>query len=177
MRAWVGAAVASVVLAAPEAFACSPLLPPPPPPPRDGVAPADAAALGTAWAAAQETLGAELRRQLTAEAQRALFDRAGSVLVARLDRIGESRSVLAPVLWLKGEPVAGELAMAQSTWTTCGPVASRNGVQGEPGEVFVVYLKGRALLQAETLDALKVAKVVDPETLKLLTAAMLAPQQ
>ena len=158
----------ALALAAPEAMACSPLIPSPPPPLREDMPPADAAALHAAWVAAQATLVAERERQSKAKAQRDLFDRAGSVFLARLDQIEEGRSVLAPVMRLKGEPAAGQLVLALKTRTTCGPSPAINGVYGEVGDVFVVYLKGKALLQGEILNALPVRKIADEGVLALL---------
>lgn len=175
-RQAVGSLVVAMVLAAPEAMACSPPAPSPPPPPREDMAPADAAALHAAWVAAQATLVAERERQSKAKDQRGLFDRAGSVFLARLDQIETGRSVLAPVMRLKGEPEAGQLVLALKTWTTCGPTPAINGVYGKVGDVFVVYLKGQALLQDEILDAFPVRKIVDEDVLALLIA-MLSSQQ
>jgi hypothetical protein len=165
-----GAVTIAIVvgMSAAPACACSPPMLSPPPPPRAGASEADAAALSVAWAAAQKTANEARELQLAADDQRRLFETAGSVLVARIDRLEEARSFLVPVQWLKGEPVAGELELALSTWTTCRAVAAVNGVHGTPGEVFVVYLNGNALLQAETLEARPVSKIVDPETLALL---------
>lgn len=167
-RPTAGGLVAAMMLAAPEAMACSPPIPAPPPPPREDMAAADAAALHAAWVAAQATLVAERERQSKAKDQRGLFDRAGSVFLARLDQIDEGRSVLAPVMRLKGEPAAGQLVLALKTWSTCGPTSAINGVYGEVGDVFVVYLKGQALLQDEILDAFPVRKIVDEDVLALL---------
>lgn len=160
------------------AWACAPLIPSPPPPPRAGVSQADAAALGAAWTAAQLTLSEERERQQAAGEQRRLYEAAGSVVLARFDRMADAptRSFLVPLQWLKGEPVAGELAFELSTWTTCRAVASVNGVHGVPGEVFLVYLTGSVLLQAETLDARPVSKIIDPETLAILSLALTSPQ-
>lgn len=169
--------VAVTILGAAPSLACSPLLPPPPPPPREGVGVADAAALEAAWITAQNTLMEERKRQGTADAQRNLFERAGAVFLARVDSITETQSVLAPVEWLKGVRVFGDLTLAQTTWTTCGPIVSENGVYGQPGETFIVYLKGDALLQAETLNVLPVSRVVDPQTLERLSAALIGPRQ
>lgn len=158
------------------ALACTSPPPPPPPPPRVGVSAEDAAALRVAWAMAQKAAGEARERQQAMDDQRRLFDTAGSVLVARIDRVEAVRSFLVPVQWLKGEPVAGELEFALSTWTTCRAVASVNGVHGTPGEVFIVYLKGNALLQADTLEARPVSKIVDPETLTIMSLALTLPQ-
>jgi hypothetical protein len=103
-----GAFVASTLamLVAAPAFSCPPPPPmPPPPPPREGASPADQAAVGAAWLAAQKTLAVERSRQRTSDVQRDLFEGAGSVILARFDRIEETtgsppRSVLAPVQWL-----------------------------------------------------------------------------
>jgi hypothetical protein len=173
-RQAVGSLVVAMALATPEAIACSPLLPSPPPP-RGGMPPADAAALDAAWVAAHATLVAERKRQSTAEAQRELFDRAGSVFLARLDQIDEVRSVLAPVMRLKGEPAAGQLVLSQTTWSTCGPSPAVNGVYGQMGDVFVVYLKGQALLQGDILNALPVTKIADEGVLALLIS--MPPEQ
>lgn len=176
MRLGVALMAIVVGMSASPAFACSPPIPSPPPPPRVGVSEADAAALGAAWAAAQKTLGEARERQQAADDQRRLFETAGNVLLARIDRVEAVRSFLVPVQWLKGEPVAGELVFALSTWTTCRAVASVNGVNGTLGEVFVVYLRGSALLQAEVLDARPVSKIVDPETLAIMSLALTRPQ-
>ena len=170
-------AVISIGAGATLALACSPPIPSPPPPPRVGVGVADAAALEAAWIAAQKTLLEERKRQGTADAQRNMFERAGAVFLARLDSITEAQSVLAPVEWIKGARVVGGLTLAQTTWTTCGPIVSENGVYGQPGEVFIVYLKGDALLQAETLNVLPISRVVDPQTLERLSAALIGPRQ
>jgi hypothetical protein len=169
-------AVAVAMTGAAPAMACSHPILAPPPPPRTGVSEADAATLMAAWTISQMALSEAREREMAAYDQRRLFETAGSVLIARFDRAVEARSYLVPVQWLKGEPVAGELEFALSTWT-CQAVASANGVHGAPGEVFVVYLRGNALLQADTLDARPLGRIVDPETLALVSQALMQPAQ
>lgn len=177
------AAVLTAALAAP-AMAC----PPPPPPPAPPAAPAgtseaDVRALTDAWFQAQRALSYEQERQRTLQQQVGLFDSAGGLVLARLDREGRTSGypaefaymnnmplvTMKPVRWVKGAGGAEEFELAESNPMSCGYGAADAATRGRVGDVFLVYLAGVELRQDKVLFVLPVSRIIEPRALALLT--------
>lgn len=177
------AAALAVGLAAP-AIAC----PPPPPPPAPPAAPAgaseaDARALADGWNLAQRALSYEQERQRTLQQQVGLFDSAGGLVLARLDREGRTSGypaefsymnnmplvMMKPVRWVKGAGGTEEFQLAENNPMSCGYGAADAAARGRVGDVFLVYLEGAELRQDKVLFVLPVGKIIEPRALALLT--------
>lgn len=183
IRTGLAAMVLAAGLAAP-AIAC----PPPPPPaaapaPPAGTPAADVKALADAWYQAHVAVSYEQQRQRTLQQQVGLFDSAGGIVLARVDRMGQTSGypeelahknnlplvVMKPVRWVKGAGGSDEFQLASDNPMSCGYAAVDAAVRGGEGDVVLVYLEGAELRQDKVLFTLSVSRIIEPRTLALLT--------
>ena len=172
----------AAVLASP-AFACSPLAPPAPPAPPPGTSSTDAEALNQAWNQAHWTRAAEDDRARLMKRQAELFDTAASIALVRFDHADKSSGapaqfsylnglplvVLKPVAWMKGKGVSGDLQLVMNPQAPCGQSPAQDAFRGKPGEVFLIYFSGEALLQTDVLDGYALGRIIEPRALAALT--------
>lgn len=180
-----GAALALSAALAGTAIACPP--PPPyPPAPRlaEGTPPANVTAWEQAWEQAWSQTSAVRQRDWSLQQQVRLFDEAKALVVVRYDREGKTSgypkeddfrngqrlSVLSPVRWVKGAGKGTELKLEFQDAEMCMRMPAHEAFYGKPGDVFLIYLKGDTLEQANVLEGVPVSEVVEPRALAALTA-------
>lgn len=173
-------AIAMIVTPA-RASACTE---PPPPPPAPalplGASETDRGAHERAWKAAHYALREVQDREWRLTRQTQLFDRADSLVLARIDHKGETTrssmpsnvptATLTPLRWVKNTGAMAELELAFTAITTCGPKVAFDAWAGQPGDVLLVYLSGSDPQQANVLDAVAISSIVEPRALARLTA-------
>jgi hypothetical protein len=183
IRTGLVAAAVAAGLAAP-AIAC----PPPPPPPAPPAAPAgtpeaDARALADGWNLAQRALSYVQDRDRQLEQQVGLFDRAGGLVLARVESEGRTSGypeefaymnnmplvMMKPVRWVKGAGGSEAFQLAETNLMSCGYGAVDAAVRGQVGDVLLVYLDGAELRQDNVLFVLPVSRIIEPRALALLT--------
>ena len=178
MRLVKGCALSAVMLAfATPAFACSIMPPPPPPEAPAGTSPADVAALNLAWGQSYTAQRVAEDQAWKLKQQVRLFDDAKSLVIVRYDReakVGkgddaQTVAVLKPVRWVKGQGKSAEFQLGMSQPPPCGQMVGHAAYYGKPGEVFLVYLSGNVLRQADVLEAYALDRIVEPRTLAALT--------
>lgn len=167
----------ALALTAP-ALACSIMPPPPPPPAPAGASAADVAALELAWGQGYTAKRVAEDQAWRLGQQVRLFDMAKSLVIVRYDReatVGkgdEARpvAVLSPVRWVKGQGKSTEFQLGMSDPPPCGQMVGHAAYYGKPGDVFLVYLSGNVLRQADVLEAYAFDRIVEPRTIAALTA-------
>lgn len=180
-------AMAAAGLAAP-AHACS--LPVQPletlPIPAPGTPQADAAAVGRTWNVVKRSLLDVSERDAMIARQAGMFDAADSVVLARIDTTGRTSGappefahlngltyvMVKPVRWVKGEGANKEFQLGWNGMTSCGPMPEFDAIRGEPGDVFLVYLKGNVLQQQDVNGTLAVERIAEARTLAAVDAAL-----
>lgn len=168
---------AALALATP-AFACSIIPPPPPPEAPAGASAEDIAALNLAWGQAYGAQREAEDRAWKLKQQANLFDMAKSLVIVRYDRearVGkgddaQTVAVLKPVRWVKGQGKSTDFQLGMSQPPPCGQMAGHAAYYGKPGDVFVVYLSGNVLRQADMLEAYAIDRIAEPRTLAALMA-------
>lgn len=174
MKLWTGALVSAVALiSAGNAIACPP--PPPGPPPEAGESAESHAARVAAFQAAQE---AQHQAWLLQREQRN-WDEADSVFLARVERVrvstleylGETpRVTLRPVRVLKGQRSRARFDLRYEEMTSCGPIPAFDAIQGNVGDTFVVFVRGRRPHQSTVQLTVAPAAVLDPRVRAALDA-------
>lgn len=167
----------ALALTAP-AFACSIMPPPPPPEAPAGASAADVAALNLAWGQSYQAQRVAEDQAWKLKQQGILFDEAKSLVIVRYDReakVGkgddaQTKAVLKPVRWVKGTGKSAEFQLGMSEAPPCGQMIGHAAYYGKPGDVFVVYLSGNVLRQADVLEAYAIERIVEPRTLAVLMA-------
>lgn len=187
MGRFVGTVIAAGAAAAlaGSAIACPP---PPPYPPAPklaaGAGKDDEAAWEQAWAQAWSQTRTVQQRDWSLQQQVRLFDEAKALVIVRYDHEGKTSgypkevdfmngqrlSVLKPVRWVKGAGEGKELQLQFQDAPMCMRMPAHEAFYGAPGDVFLIYLKGDKLEQANVLEGIPVSKVVEPRTLAALTA-------
>lgn len=168
---------AALALATP-AFACSIMPPPPPPEAPAGASADDVAALNLAWGQSYAAQRVAEDQAWKLKQQASLFDTAKSLVIVRYDReakVGkgddaQTVAVLKPVRWVKGQGKSAEVQLGMSAPPPCGQMMGHAAYYGKPGDVFLVYLSGNVLKQADMLEAYAIDRIVEPRTLAALTA-------
>lgn len=172
------AIISAALLALPApAFACSIMPPPPPPMPPAGTSAADEAALNLAWSQAYTAQRVAEDHAWKLQQQTRLFDEARSLVLVRFDRQAKAGkgddaqtvAVLKPVRWVKGSGKSAEFQLGMSQPPPCGQMVGHAAYYGQPGEVFLVYLSGNVLKQADVLEAYAIERIVEPRTIAALT--------
>lgn len=158
------------------AEACPP--PPPPPPPEAG----ESNEAYQTRLAALRAAEAEVNAQRVLQMQQGWWDESQSVLLARVvrrdsirlkDNWGEiygrsPRVLLRPVRWLKGSGSSRRFRLNYEGLTSCGPYGGGDAVDGEIGEVFVVFVREGRPRQDSVITSLAMDRVRDPRVLALL---------
>lgn len=186
MSRFVGTAIAAgaALALAGTAIACPP---PPPYPPAPDLAAGTPSADKTAWEQAWDQAWAQSRgeqdRAWALKQQTRLFDEAKALVLVRYDHEGKTSghpkaedylngqrlSVLKPVRWVKGKGAGGELKLEFQDAEMCMRMPAHVAFYGKPGDVFLIYLKGDTLTQANVLEGLNIKSLVEPRTLAALT--------
>lgn len=116
------------------------------------------------------------------EYQQQWWNESQSVLLARVERVGSvqlrddwgeayddsPRVFLRPVRWLKGSGSARRFRLSYDGMTSCGPYGGGDAVDGEVGEVFVVYVREGQPHQRSVIESLAPENVVDPQVREML---------
>lgn len=83
-----------------------------------------------------------------------------------------SRADVKVVSWLKGQPAkkakANALTLAQTAYTSCGPMPLWDVFGGAPKERFVVFLETGQIAQDDVREAMAVTQIVDPLMIQAL---------
>lgn len=156
------------------ALACPP--PPPPERPGDGES-ADAfkARMDAAAAAA-----AARYDQIILDAQRQAWDKAASVVIARVDKVQPikaviygpmNRAYLTPLSWLKGKQRRGTFTIADTGETDCGPTGGGDATAAKAGDLVVVYASEGKLGNNTMIANFAADRVRDPRIKAALDVA------
>lgn len=171
---WLAIFVLLFALAAPDvARACMPM---PPPPQLEGET--DAAYQQRLEALRVEAAAADIGRR--AEWERQAFETAHAVLIARVERTGQTvrvddynqspRPTLRPVRWLKGAGPARTFRVRYSEFTSCGPVGGGDAVTGAVGEQFLVFVREGRPHERAIMGTIALANIADDQLRALASA-------
>jgi hypothetical protein len=138
--------------------------------------------LSQAWNQAHWTRASEEERAGRLKRQADLFDKAVSIALMRFDHEGRTSGappefahmnglplvVLKPVSWLRGKGASAELQLAMNAQPSCGASAAEDAFRGKPGDLFLIYFSGEAMVQADVLDGYGLGRVIEPRALAAL---------
>lgn len=177
------AAMAAGVFVAGEASACSIL--PPPMPPQVVMIPNEPQAEYEARAKLHmegfQALQQVKKRNDTHEKQTGLWSNSAAVALVEVKSIDRavpmqngfgtgSRADVKVVSWLKGKGKAKSLTLAQTAYTSCGPMPLWDVFGGAAKERFVVFFETGGASQDDVREAMAVTQVVDPLAIQALAA-------